>query len=83
MHDRQPADADHKRELRNARKRRLAARKAAGLACCGAVEYDAVMLQFLLDHVKMEDGLDYSNDPEKIGMAVSALWHEAAYGTRK
>jgi hypothetical protein len=75
-------DADRKRELRNARKRRLAARKAVGLACCN-VEYDGVMLQFLLDHVSMDDGLDYNDDPDKIGKAVSAMWRESAYGTRK
>ena len=82
MHDR-PADNDHKRKLRSARKSRLAARKAAGLACTGPVDYDGVMLQFLLDHVSMEDGSDYSNDPEKIGKAVSAMWRETAYGTKK
>ena len=71
-----------KRERRNARKRRLAARKAAGLACCNA-EYDGVMLQFLLDHVSMDDGSDYSDDPDKIGKAISAWWREAAYGTKK
>jgi hypothetical protein len=83
MLHRPPADADRKRELRNARKRRLAARKAAGLACCGPVDYDGVMLQFLLDHVSMDDGLDYSDDADKIGKAISAWWREAAYGSKK
>jgi hypothetical protein len=74
---------DAKRRLRNERKRRLAARKDAGLACTGPVEYDDVMLQFLLKHVSMDDGSDYGDDPVKIGEAVSAWWREAAYGTKK
>ncbi len=60
-----------------------AAREAAGLACTGPVEYDGTMLQFLLDHVSMDDGSDYGDDPEKIGNALSAWWREAAYGTKK
>ena len=79
MHEPCPPADVRKRERRNARKRRLAARKAAGLACCGAVEFDDVMLQFLLDHVSMDDGLDYSDDPEKIGKAVSSWWREVAH----
>ena len=76
---RPPAD-DRKRETR---KQRRARREAAGLACTGPVEYDATMLDFLLDHVSMDDGSDYGDDPEKIGKAVSAWWREAAYGARK
>jgi hypothetical protein len=79
MHARPPAD-DGKRETR---KQRRARRAAAGLACTGPVEYDATMLQFLLDHVSMDDGSDYGNDPEKIGKAISAWWREAAYSTKK
>ena len=41
-----PPDPNHKRELRNGRKRRLAARKAARLVCTGPVEYDDVMLHY-------------------------------------
>ena len=77
------AAADRRRNLRNARKTRLAARKAAGLACTGPVDYDDVMLQFLLDHVSMDDGSDYGDDPDKIGKALSAWWREAAYETKK
>jgi len=77
-----PDHPDSKRERRNARKRRLAARKEAGLACTGPVEYDGTMLQFLLDSVSMDDRSDYGDDPDKIGKAVSAWWRDAAYGKK-
>jgi hypothetical protein len=80
--DAKPSQRERRRLLRNERKRRLAARKAVGLACCTA-EYDGTMLQFLLDHVSMDDGSDYGDDPVKIGKAISAWWREAAYGTKK
>ena len=71
---------DSKRETR---KQRRARRAAAGLSCTGPVEFDDVMLQFLLDHVSMDDGSDYGDDPVMIGKAISAWWREAAYGTKK
>jgi hypothetical protein len=78
MHDRRPpADADRKRALRNARKGRLAARKAAGLACCGAVEYDATMLEFLIATRWLAEA--DAGDPDKVGAAVSAMWRESAH----
>ncbi len=81
MHARRPpAAADRKRETR---KQRRARRAAAGLACTGPVEYDGVMLQFLLDHVSMDDGSDYGDNPKRIGRAISAWWREAAYGSKK
>jgi hypothetical protein len=70
-----------KRKLRNVGKRRLVARKKAGLVRTGPVEYDAEMLQFLVDNIWLSDAA--ADDPVEIGKAVSALWRESARGTEK
>ena len=77
MPDRPPSSPERKRELRNARKTRRKLRAAAGLACCN-VEYDGSMLQFLINHIWLDEA--DAADPVKVGLAVAAMWRESTYG---
>ena len=75
MLERFRADADRKRELRNARKKRRAKRAKAGLACC-TVEHDDAMLEFLIATHWLDEA--DADDPGKVGEAVSAMWRQSA-----
>jgi hypothetical protein len=75
MHDRPPADADRKRELRRERKKRRAKREAAGLSCC-MVEYGAAMLDFLIATRWLAEA--DADDPAKVGRAITAMLRSSA-----
>lgn len=74
-HQSSTSPAAEKRRLRRERKRRYQSRLAAGLSCCD-VEYDDVMLQFLISARWLPEA--DADDPAKIGAAVSAMWRDAA-----